>query len=327
MPAIQVKNLKKYYKIYQKEPGFFGSLKSLVSRKYFDVEAVNNITFEIGEGELVGFIGPNGAGKTTTLKCLSGLLYPTSGQVSVLGFNPWNRKTEFLKQISLVMGQKNQLWWDLPAIESFNLNREIYEVPAKQYKKVLDEMVQLLEIEDILKVQVRKLSLGQRMKCELIASLLHSPKVLFLDEPTIGLDVIMQKRIRDFVREYNKRYNATVILTSHYMGDIEDLCQRVMIIDKGTLVFDGQLSEIIQKYADHKLVSLILNKEVDPKVVAKVFPVKEFNYPKLVLMVKREQVASLTARALQELPVADLSIEEPAIEDVIRELFTGKDYA
>ncbi|MCG2688534.1 ABC transporter ATP-binding protein, partial [Candidatus Parcubacteria bacterium] len=322
MAVIELKNLKKFYKVHQKEPGLLGSLKSLVKRKYYDVKAVDNVSFEIEEGELVGFIGPNGAGKTTTLKCLSGLLYPTSGEVSVLGFNPWDRKTQFLKQISLVMGQKNQLWWDLPAIETFNLNKEIYEVPDKQYKKILDEMVQLLEVEDILKVQVRKLSLGQRMKCELIASLLHSPKVLFLDEPTIGLDVIMQKKIRDFVREYNKRYNATVILTSHYMGDVEELCQRVIIIDKGTLVFDGQLSEIIQKYADHKLVSLILNKEVDPKVVAKVFPVKEFNYPKLVLMVKREQVASLTARALQELPVADLSIEDPAIEDVIRELFT-----
>lgn len=327
MPIIELKNLKKFYKVHQKEPGLLGSLKSLVKRKYYDVKAVDNVSFKIEEGELVGFIGPNGAGKTTTLKCLSGLLYPTSGEVSVLGFNPWDRKTQFLKQISLVMGQKNQLWWDLPAIETFNLNKEIYEVPDKQYKKILDEMVQLLEVEDILKVQVRKLSLGQRMKCELIASLLHSPKVLFLDEPTIGLDVIMQKKIRDFVREYNKRHNATVILTSHYMGDVEDLCQRVIIIDKGTLVFDGQLSEIIQKYADHKLVSLILNKEVDPRVVAKVFPVKEFNYPKLVLMVKREQVANLTARALQELPVADLSIEEPAIEDVIRELFTGKDYA
>ncbi|MBU4351053.1 ABC transporter ATP-binding protein [Patescibacteria group bacterium] len=327
MAVIELKNLKKFYKVHQKEPGLLGSLKSLVKRKYYDVKAVDNVSFEIEEGELVGFIGPNGAGKTTTLKCLSGLLYPTSGEVSVLGFNPWDRKTQFLKQISLVMGQKNQLWWDLPAIETFNLNKEIYEVPDKQYKKILDEMVQLLEVEDILKVQVRKLSLGQRMKCELIASLLHSPKVLFLDEPTIGLDVIMQKKIRDFVREYNKRYNATVILTSHYMGDVEELCQRVIIIDKGTLVFDGQLSEIIQKYADHKLVSLILNKEVDPKVVAKVFPVKEFNYPKLVLMVKREQVASLTARALQELPVADLSIEDPAIEDVIRELFTGKDYS
>lgn len=327
MPVIELKNLKKFYKVHQKEPGLLGSLKSLVKRKYYDVKAVDNVSFEIEEGELVGFIGPNGAGKTTTLKCLSGLLYPTSGEVSVLGFNPWDRKTQFLKQISLVMGQKNQLWWDLPAIETFNLNKEIYEVPAKQYKKILDEMVQLLEVEDILKVQVRKLSLGQRMKCELIASLLHSPKVLFLDEPTIGLDVVMQKKIRDFVREYNKRHNATVILTSHYMGDVEDLCQRVIIIDKGTLVFDGQLSEIIQKYADHKLISLVLNKEIDPKVVAKVFPVKEFNYPKLVLTVKREQIAGLTARALQELPVADLSIEDPAIEDVIRELFTGKDYA
>ena len=327
MAVISVQNLKKFYKVHQKEPGFRGSLKSLVKRKYYDVKAVDDISFKIEEGELVGFIGPNGAGKTTTLKCLSGLLYPTAGKVQVLGFDPWDRKSQFLKQISLVMGQKNQLWWDLPAIETFNLNKEIYEVPDKQYKKTLDELVQLLEIEDILKVQVRKLSLGQRMKCELIAALLHSPKVLFLDEPTIGLDVVSQKKILDFVREYNKRHQATIILTSHYMGDIEQLCQRVMVIDNGRLCFDGQLSDIVQKYADHKLVSLILNKEVDPKVVAKVFPVKEFNYPKLVLNVKRDQVAGITARALEQLPVADLSIEEPAIEDIIRELFTGKDYA
>ena len=327
MAVISVQNLKKFYKVHQKEPGFWGSLKSLVKRKYYDVKAVDDISFKIEEGELVGFIGPNGAGKTTTLKCLSGLLYPTAGKVQVLGFDPWDRKSQFLKQISLVMGQKNQLWWDLPAIETFNLNKEIYEVPDKQYKKTLDELVQLLEIEDILKVQVRKLSLGQRMKCELIAALLHSPKVLFLDEPTIGLDVVSQKKILDFIREYNKRHQATIILTSHYMGDIEQLCQRVMVIDNGRLCFDGQLSDIVQKYADHKLVSLILNKEVDPKVVAKVFPVKEFNYPKLVLNVKRDQVAGITARALEQLPVADLSIEEPAIEDIIRELFTGKDYA
>ena len=327
MAVISVQSLKKFYKVHQKEPGFRGSLKSLVKRKYYDVKAVDDISFKIEEGELVGFIGPNGAGKTTTLKCLSGLLYPTAGKVQVLGFDPWDRKSQFLKQISLVMGQKNQLWWDLPAIETFNLNKEIYEVPDKQYKKTLDELVQLLEIEDILKVQVRKLSLGQRMKCELIAALLHSPKVLFLDEPTIGLDVVSQKKILDFVREYNKRHQATIILTSHYMGDIEQLCQRVMVIDNGRLCFDGQLSDIIQKYADHKLISLILNKEVDPKVVAKVFPVKEFNYPKLVLSVKRDQVAGITARALEQLPVADLSIEEPAIEDIIRELFTGKDYA
>jgi ABC-2 type transport system ATP-binding protein len=327
MAVISVKNLKKFYQVHQKEPGLWGSIKSLVKRKYFNVEAVNNVSFEIGEGELVGFIGPNGAGKTTTLKCLSGLLYPTGGEVRVLGFNPWDRKHPFLKQISLVMGQKNQLWWDLPPIETFNLNKEIYEVPDKQYKETLDELVKILEVEDILRVQVRKLSLGQRMKCELIAALLHSPRVLFLDEPTIGLDVVMQKKIREFVKEYNKKYNATIILTSHYMGDVVELCQRVMIIDQGTLVFDGQLSDIIQKYADHKLISLILDSEVNPEVVAKVFPVKEFNYPKLVLRVKKDQVATTTSRALEQLPVKDLSIEEPAIEDIIRELFTGKDYA
>lgn len=327
MNVISVKNLKKFYQVHQKEPGLLGSLKSLVARKYYDVKAVDDVSFEIEEGELVGFIGPNGAGKTTTLKCLSGLLYPTAGQVSVLGFNPWDRQHPFLKQISLVMGQKNQLWWDLPAIETFNLNKEIYEVPDGQYRKTLDELVQLLEVQDILKVQVRKLSLGQRMKCELIAALLHSPKVLFLDEPTIGLDVVMQKKIREFIKEYNLRHQATIILTSHYMGDVEALCQRVMIIDQGKLCFDGQLSEIIQKYADHKLISLVLDQEVDPAVVAKFFPVKEFSYPKLVLSAKRDQVASTTSRALEQLPVVDLSIEEPAIEDIIRELFTGKDYA
>ena len=327
MAVISIKNLKKFYRVHQKEPGFWGSVKSLVERKYYNVEAVKDISFEIQEGELVGFIGPNGAGKTTALKCLSGLLYPNAGEARVLGFDPWDKKHDFLKQISLVMGQKNQLWWDLPPIDSFNLNKEIDEIPDKQYKKTLAELVELLGVGDVLKIQVRKLSLGQRMKCELIAALLHSPKVLFLDEPTIGLDVISQKKVLDFIREYNLRYKATIILTSHYMGDIEQLCKRVMIIDKGQLCFDGQLSEIIQKYADHKLVSLILNKEVDLKVVAKVFPVKEFNYPKLILIVKREQVASLTARALQELPVVDLSIEEPAVEDIIRELFTGEDYA
>jgi len=327
MTVISAKNLKKIFRVHEKEPGLWGSVKSLFWRKHHNISAVDDVSFEIKEGELVGFIGPNGAGKTTTLKCLSGLLYPDAGQVEVLGFNPWDRKHPFLKQISLVMGQKNQLWWDLPPIETFNLNKEIYEVPQAQYKKTLDELVQLLEVEDVLKIQVRKLSLGQRMKCELIAALLHSPQVLFLDEPTIGLDVVMQKKIRDFIREYNQKHNATVILTSHYMGDVEELCQRIMIIDKGRLCFDGQLSEIIARYADHNLISLILDQTVNPQVVAKVFPVKEFNYPKLVLSAKRAEVASLTSRALEQLPVVDLSIEEPAIEDIIRELFTGKDYA
>jgi len=253
--------------------------------------------------------------------------YPISGEVSVLGFNPWERKEEYLKQMSLVMGQKNQLWWDLPPIETFTLNKEIYEIPADQYKNTLDELVKLLEVGDILKIQVRKLSLGQRMKCELIAALLHSPKVLFLDEPTIGLDVVMQKKMRDFVKEYNTRKKATIILTSHYMEDVKELCSRVVVIDKGKLVFDGQLNEIIQKFADHKLLSLVFSKEVDPKTLDEFGTVKEYSYPKLVLSIKRKDISKVTAEVLEKLPVADLSIEEPPIEDIIRELFTGKDYA
>src|SRR5215210_1665019 len=211
MNVITVKHLSKYYQVHQKEPGLTGSLKSLFNRKYYDAKAVDDISFSIDEGELIGFIGPNGAGKTTTLKCLSGLLYPTSGKVEVLGFTPFERKHPFLKQISLVMGQKNQLWWDLPAIDSFLLNKEIYEIADENYKKTLNELVELLDIQDILQVQVRKLSLGQRMKCELIAALIHNPKILFLDEPTIGLDVVMQKKIREFLKEYNKKYQATII--------------------------------------------------------------------------------------------------------------------
>src|SRR6266550_4753838 len=229
--VISVSQLSKYYQVHQKEPGVLGSLKALVNRKTYTAKAVDDISFTINEGELIGFIGPNGAGKTTTLKCLSGLLYPTSGKVSVLGFTPFERKYAYLKQISLVMGQKNQLWWDLPAVDSFLLNKEIYEIPDIQYKKTLGELTELLDVKDVLQVQVRKLSLGQRMKCELIAALIHNPKVLFLDEPTIGLDVIMQQKLRDFVKAYNERYNATILLTSHYMKDVEQLCERVIIID------------------------------------------------------------------------------------------------
>lgn len=327
MNVIQVRHLKKYYQVHQKEPGLVGSLKSLVKRKYEDVKAVEGISFEIEEGELVGFIGPNGAGKTTTLKCLSGLLYPTAGFVRVLDFNPWDRKAQFLKQISLVMGQKNQLWWDLPAIESFILNREIYEIPKNQYQQTLDELIALLEVKDILKIQVRKLSLGQRMKCELIAALLHSPKVLFLDEPTIGLDVVMQKKMRDFIKEYNRRRKSTIILTSHYMGDVKEMCKRVIVIDKGKIVFDGDLSEIVEKYADHKLLSVVFAKEIDPKKLEEIGKVKEYEFPKAVISVKREVASVAAAELLQHFPVADLNIEEVPIEDIIREVFTGKDLA
>lgn len=327
MSIISVNRLQKFYKVHQKEPGLTGSIKSLFNRKYYDVKAVDGVSFNIEEGELIGFIGPNGAGKTTTLKVLSGLLYPTAGEVSVLGYTPWERKPAFQKQFSLVMGQKNQLWWDLPAIESFILNKEIYEVPDAQYKKTLDELVELLDVKDFLKVQVRKLSLGQRMKMELIAALIHSPKILFLDEPTIGLDVVMQKKMRDFIRQYNKKYNATIILTSHYMDDVKELCKRVIIIDKGHVLFDGALDEIIKKFANHKLLTVVFSKEVTEKELKKVGVVKEFEFPRAVISVKRTTASAAAAELLQNFPVADLNIEEPKIEDIIREVFTGKDFA
>ena len=327
MSAISVSNLKKYCRVLKKEPGVKGVVKSFLKREYKEVKAIDDISFKIKEGELVGFIGPNGAGKTTTLKCLSGLLYPTEGLVKVLGFNPWDKKPEFLKQISLVMGQKNQLWWDLPAIETFSLNKEIYEVPDKEYKKTLDELTYLLEIKNLLKTPVRKLSLGERMKCELVAALLHSPKVLFLDEPTIGLDVLMQKKMRDFIKLYNERKKATIILTSHYMSDVKELCQRVIMIDKGKLVFDGKFEKIVKKYAADKIISVILAKEVDYQELSKIGKIKDFNYPQISFLVKRKRVPAIASKILNKLPVADLNIEEPAIEDVIGKLFTNKNYA
>jgi ABC-2 type transport system ATP-binding protein len=330
MAVISVNHLSKYYQVHQKEPGLAGSIKSLFARKYYDVKAVDDVSFEIKEGELVGFIGPNGAGKTTTLKTLSGLLYPTKGEVFVLGYTPWKRQAEFQKQFALVMGQKNQLWWDLPAIESFILNKEIYEVPKEKYQTTLDELTELLGVKDLLKVQVRKLSLGERMKMELIAALIHSPKVLFLDEPTIGLDVVAQKKMRDFIKVYNQKYKSTVILTSHYMDDVKELCKRVVIIDKGKVLFDGLLDEIVRKFADHKLLSVVLEKELTAKQLEKLTlfgGVKEYSYPKLVLQVRREDSNHAAAKLLQSYPVADLNIEEAQIEDIIREVFTGKDVA
>jgi ABC-2 type transport system ATP-binding protein len=324
MSQICVSHLKKYYKVHEKEPGLIGSLKSLVSRKFIDVKAVNNISFEIQEGELVGFIGPNGAGKTTTLKVLSGLLFPTSGKVQVLGFNPWDRKSEFQKQFSLVMGQKNQLWWDLPAIETFILNKAIYEIPDKQYQATLEKLTNILDVSDILNVQVRKLSLGQRMKCELIAALLHNPKVLFLDEPTIGLDVVMQKVMRDFIKDYNRTFKSTIILTSHYMGDVKELCDRVIIIDKGTILFDGKLQEVIDRYARNKIITVIFSKGINMRKLAEFGDIKEFEFPKAKINVPRDQAPKKAAELLNEFPIADVVIEEPPIEAIIRDAFTGK---
>lgn len=327
MTAIVASKLKKYYRIYKKEPGLTGSIKSLFFRKYEKVNAVEDLNFRVEQGELVGFIGPNGAGKTTTLKCLSGLLHPDEGFVSVLGFNPWQRKSALLRQIAFVMGQKNQLWWDLPPMETFLLNKEIYSIPKKEFDKTLTELINLLEVADVLKVQTRKLSLGERMKCELISALLHKPKVLFLDEPTIGLDVIMQKKVRDFIKTYNHQTGATIILTSHYMADVQELAKRVIIINKGRIIFDGQLSEIVKKYADHKLISVIFSKNVLKSDLKKIAKVKTFSPLRVVLMVKKNAVSSTASQVLKKFPVDDLDIEEPPIEEIIRELFTGKDYS
>lgn len=319
---LSVSHLSKHYQTFQKEAGFWGSVKSLFSRKYETVRAVNNISFEIGEGELVGFIGPNGAGKTTTLKCLSGLLYPTSGNVSVLGSTPSERKNVFLKQIALVMGQKNQLWWDLPAQETFLLNKEIYEIPDMEYNKTLSELVELLEVESLLKVQVRKLSLGERMKMELIAALIHSPKVLFLDEPTIGLDVVMQKKMRDFIQSYNLIRKSTILLTSHYMEDVRQLAKRVIIIDHGAILYDGKLDNLVKKFAKYKVLSVVLETYIGPDKLAEIGELVDYNFPKAVIRVPRSASNVAAAQILQKFPVADLNIEEPDIEDIIRDVFT-----
>lgn len=324
MNTISVSHLSKFYRVYQKEPGFTGSIKSLLHRKHYDARAVDDISFSIEEGELIGFIGPNGAGKTTTLKCLSGLLYPTSGEVKVLGYTPFERKTPFLKQIALVMGQKNQLWWDLPANDSFLLNKEIYEVPDKRFKETVGELSELLDVKDVLNIQVRKLSLGQRMKCELIAALIHSPKVLFLDEPTIGLDVVMQKKLRDFIKEYNLRYKATIILTSHYMEDVRQLCERVVIIDKGKIVYDGKLADIVKEYAANKYLSIIFSEHVNKEDIKKLGKIEQYDFPKVVLSVPFEKTKQVAAKILEDYPVEDINIEDMDIEDIIRDIFSNK---
>lgn len=324
MPIITVSNLSKFYSVPKKHPGLSGSLRSIFSREHEEVKAVEDISFEINKGELVGFIGPNGAGKTTTLKCLSGLLYPTSGKISVLRQTPFERKDEYLKKIALVMGQKNQLWWDLPANDTFLLNKAIYEIPDRTYSKILGDLVSLLDVEKLLYTPVKKLSLGQRMKMEFIAALLHSPKVLFLDEPTIGLDVLMQKNIRDFLREYNRKYNATVILTSHYMADVEELCKRVIVINHGRLLYDGLLSDLVKKHAGFKRIKVILHSKVSLAKLKALGNVLSYSYPEVIYKTNPEGTNSLASAVLKELPVEDVTIEEPDIEEVIEDVFTAK---
>ncbi len=323
MPAIEVSHLTKAFRTYKKEPGFRGAVKGLLRRKYEQTLAVKDVSFTIEPGELVGFLGPNGAGKTTTLKMLAGLLYPTSGSARVLSYIPWERQDGYRKQFALLLGQKNQLWWDLPASESFDLNARIYGIPAEAMQRTISEMSELLRVQDKLNVSVRELSLGERAKMELIASLLHQPKVLFLDEPTIGLDVVSQKTVREFLREYNHKHKTTILLTSHYMADIQELCKRVVIIDKGTIFFDGSLSEVVDRFADSKLVTIRCEGTANctGTELTKYGEVVEQNPGTIQLKVKRDRVISVCKALLDELPVTDIDIQEVPIEEVIRRIF------
>ncbi|GAA5532730.1 ATP-binding cassette domain-containing protein [Deinococcus aluminii] len=323
--SVRVRDLRKQYVVHEKEPGFLGSLKGFVNRKTRAVEAVRGVSFDLAPGEVVGFLGPNGAGKTTTLKMLSGLLHPSGGEVRVAGFEPRRREAAFLKSITLVMGQKQQLLWDLPALDSFLVNQAIYEIPDMQYRETMREFTDVLDLGGILKKQVRKLSLGERMKCELAAALLHRPRVLFLDEPTIGLDVNMQESVRAFIRDYNERYGATVILTSHYMADVTALARRILVIDQGQLVFDGDLARLAGQARGGKTIRLQLRQPVTAAQLAHYGSDIRVDGLSAELTVPRAEVSARAARLLADLDVADLTVEDPPIEAVMAELFGRKE--
>lgn len=318
-PIIRVTDLQKTFRVAEREAGLAASLRSLFARTYREVRAVDTVSFTIDAGEIVGFLGPNGAGKTTTLKMLSGLLYPSAGSATVLGHQPSRRERAFLSQITLVMGNRNQLQWDLPALDSFDLNRSIYRIPADQFKRTRDDFIELLEVQQLVQKPVRNLSLGERMKMEIIVALLHRPRVLFLDEPTIGLDVTMQRRIRSFIAEYNRRYDATVMLTSHYMADVEALCKRVIVIHHGTLLFDGLLADLVERFAAYK--KLVVTLDEGTFDLSPYGEVSEHDGPRVTLRVPKAETSRITARLLAELPVIDLLIEEPLVEDVIEQVF------
>jgi len=319
--VIAVEHLTKEYRVHRRDPGLRAALRSLVRRRMETVRAVDDVTFEVAAGERVGFLGPNGAGKTTTLKVLSGLLHPTSGKVTVAGETPKERSASFLRQITLVMGQKQQLLWDLPPSETFLLNRAIYDIPRAQYEETLAELTSLLDLAPLLGKPTRQLSLGERMKCELAVALLHRPRVLFLDEPTIGLDVSMQATVRSFVRAYNERFSATVLLTSHYMDDVAELCPRVLVIDHGRVIFDGALGELVQRIRPDKRVQLRLSRPVARRDLEPLGTIVQYGEEAVTLQVSHDQLQSSVQRALTQLPLRDLSVEDPPLEEVMRELF------
>src|SRR3954467_3268 len=317
MPAIEASELTKIYRTYRKERGLWGAVKGLGWRRYDETRAADQVTFEIEEGEFVGFLGPNGAGKTTVLKMLSGLLNPTSGEAKVLGFVPWERRNEMKRQFSFLMGQKNALWWDLPAQESLELNRAIYGIDRERFKKVVDGLSELLDVRDKMNVMVRELSLGERMKMELIAALIHEPRVLFLDEPTIGLDVVSQKRVREFLRIYNEEHRIVTLHTSHYMQDIEELCHRVIIIDHGRIFFDGALDDIIYRFSSAKLITLTFA-EGAACDFSRFGEVVEQTPMSVQLKVPRAQVTEVARQLLDNCDVNDINVQEIPVEEVIR---------
>lgn len=321
--VISVANLSKHYKVPERQAGLKASVGSLFRRQYRLVRAVDGVSFAVRPGEVVGFLGPNGAGKTTTLKMLSGLLHPTGGQCAVLGFEPKRRQPDFLRQITLIMGNRNQLAWDLPALDSFDLNRAIYGIPEADFKRTRDEFIELLEVGDLVQKPVRNLSLGERMKMEIIGALLHKPRVLFLDEPTIGLDVTMQRRIRKFVAEYNQRYGATVLLTSHYMADVEALCKRVIVIHQGSILYDGGLAGLVERFSAYKTLGVTLEggRQADLSAYGEVLGQEA---GRAVLRVPKAITTQTAARLLASLPITDLTIEDPPIDDVIDQVFRAQ---
>jgi ABC-2 type transport system ATP-binding protein len=317
-PAVHVDGLLKVFDVPEREPGLVAAAKSLVRRKTREVRAVDAISFDVAHGEVVGFLGPNGAGKTTTLKMLSGLLYPSGGEGRVLGFVPSKRQRDFLSRITLVMGNRNQLQWDLPALDSYELNRAIYRIPREDFVPTRDELIELLEIGDLVRKPIRQLSLGERMKAEIVGALLHRPQVLFLDEPTIGLDVTMQKRIRTFVADYNARYGATVLLTSHYMADVEALCKRVVVIHHGRILYDGPLTGLADQFAAYKTIGVAVENGRDLSRYGEVIH-RDGDW--ITLRVPKNETSTITARLLAEEEVLDLNVEDPPIEDVIELVF------
>jgi ABC-2 type transport system ATP-binding protein len=323
MSIIEINKLTKSYKVYQKKEGLMASLRSLVHREYRTVEAVRDVSLKVEKGEFVAFLGPNGAGKTTTLKLLSGVIYPTSGSATVMGYTPWNRDNAYRRKFALVMGQKNQLWWDLPAQESFRLHQQIYRIAPKDFDSTLDELKELLGVSDLLSRPVRELSLGERMKMELIAALLHSPDVLFLDEPTIGLDVIAQHNIQQFLRYYQEQRGITILLTSHYMKDIAALCKRVVVITDGAIKFDGSLSGVIDSFSGSKIVRLQLADGQSPDGLERFAEVDSIELPRVTLRCDRVEVTKKLAAILAQYEVEDVSVEDPPLEEVIADLYAS----